>query len=257
MKLSIYRLHAGGCRIEPAEKTLAGTANPSGVKWCGPFTSANKMGWWVYSPVDIDILWKGGTTFEHKLYSPYDDEDYHNVRKWTADNHKVDPDKWCMPGGRTKFTWGVADTGVVQIWTGCIFRTPLDWCLHVRSPVNMAPQPFSIQEGILETDWMQYDIWLNVKFHKKDRWASLRRSGPPVAQLVPIPRASYNKPWEVEDRMIREDDEALDYWLQYNHKKYECGGKQRLSADDPSLTKDSTTYWKERKAALSKCPMGH
>lgn len=253
MKLTITRLHSNGCRIEPAEKTLLGTAHPSGVKWCGPFANANKVGWWAYSPVDIDICWKGDGIFEHKLYTPYDDEDYHLVRSLIEPSDEVDPDKWSQAGGRTKFTWGVADTGVVQVWTGVIFKTPPGWMLHVRSPINFAPQPFHIQEGTLETDWMQYDIWLNLKFHKKAQWVSLRKNGPPIAQLVPVRREA--EEWETEDSMI-ERGPTLDYWLQYNKKKFELGGKQRLSADDPTITKDSTTYHRERKAAL-KCPMGH
>jgi hypothetical protein len=260
MKLSIHRLHPNGCRIVPAEKTLQGSANPGGVKWCGPFSSANKIGWWVHSPVDIDILWKGGETFEHKLYTPYSDYDHRYTRQLVRPEDGVDPDKWCMEGGRTKLTWGAADAGVVQIWTGCIFKTPPGWCLHVRSPVNFEPLPFHIQEGILETDWMQYDIWLNVKFHKKHHWASLRRDGPPIAQLVPTRREAYEQSWETEDVMLTRDTEEGEkvtaYWLQYNRKKYESGGKQRLSAADPTITKDSTTYFRERKEAL-KCPMGH
>lgn len=262
LRLDIFRLHPQGCRIVPSEKTLNGTANPAGVKWCGPFTNANKMGWWVFSPVDMDIIYKGQGIFEYKILEPYDDFDYDHIRQLIKPEDGVDPDKWSHPGGRTKFTWGAVEEDVVQIWMGVILKTPKDWCLQVRSPVNCGHgQPFHVQEGILETDWMQYDIWINLKFHKKGRWAALRKeTWPPIAQLIPVPRSSVDPKWAVSEKMVNRDDPeseaAFKYWIEYNRKKYESGGKQMLTAENPNLTKDSTTYWRERQEAL-KCPMGH
>jgi hypothetical protein len=51
---------------------------------------------------------------------------------------------------------------------------------------------------------------------------------------------------------------VFKYWLNYNKKKFENGGKQLLSSDG-SLTKDSTTYFREKKRLLDgedkpKCP---
>src|SRR5690348_4713172 len=40
--LKVWRLHPQSCPIVPAEKTLHGTANRAAVRWCGPFTHANR-----------------------------------------------------------------------------------------------------------------------------------------------------------------------------------------------------------------------
>ena len=69
LKLNVWRLHPVGIKLEPAEKTLKGTANEAGVKWCGPYNYANSSGWWAFPPVDVDILWKGGKDYEHKLHT--------------------------------------------------------------------------------------------------------------------------------------------------------------------------------------------
>jgi hypothetical protein len=107
---------------------------------------------------------------------------------------------------------------------------------------------------MIETDWMQYDIWLNLKFHKKGKWTSIRKeSTTPIAQLVPTPRAAYGE-WGLSEEIINraspEAEKVFKFWTEYNQKKFASGGKQRLSEYDPAVVKDSTTYHRERKAAL-------
>jgi hypothetical protein len=149
LSLKVWRLHPSSCRVERAEKTLNSTAHRGGVRYCGPFTNANAAGWWLYPPVDVDITWRGGREFEYELLTPYDDVDYHLIRFLLDDDDRDHVDKWCTPGGRTKFTWGLLEEGVVQIWTGCIFATPPGWGLHIRSPVNVAPEPYHVMEAII------------------------------------------------------------------------------------------------------------
>lgn len=257
MELEIWRLHPGGVRIVAAEKTLGGTAHTEGVKWCGPFSTSNALGWWVFPPLDFDVLWRGGKTFEHKILQEYTDQDYHDLRGLIRPEDGVDPTVWSPPGGRTKFTWGAVEPGVAQVWTGCIFRTPPGWGLQVRSPINFPQRPFYIQEGILETDWLQYDIWLNLKFTRKNRWAFFRRNEfPPLAQLVPIRRDVYDPKWTATEGLINRDDpeseKIFKFWVNYNRQKYESGGNQFLTPLDLSLKKDSTTYHRVRKA---QCPL--
>lgn len=63
-------------------------------------------------------------------------------------------------------------------------------------------------EGIIETDWMQYDIWLNLVFDEKETKISLRRDQPfPLAQITPISREAYDSDWSVSDQMINRDTE--------------------------------------------------
>jgi hypothetical protein len=253
--LKVWRLHPSSCRIVPAEKTLHGAAHRGGVRWCGPFTNANKAGWWVFPPVDVDIVWKGGRDFDYEVLTPYSDADSHLIRFLIREDEDVDVDRWLPEDGRTKFSWGLLEDGVVQIWTGCIFQTPPGWGLHIRSPVNFPPQPFHVMEAILETDWLRYDIWLNVAFDRENEVARLRHDEwPPIAQLMPVPREAYERQWQTESELVHrntaEANEAFEFFLQYNQKKFAGSGRDPLSRDDPSLTKDSATYYKERKRVL-------
>jgi hypothetical protein len=109
-------------------------------------------------------------------------------------------------------------------------------------------------EGILETDWMQYDIWTNLVFENHE-WVSLRKDEfPPLAQLVPTRRECVDGDWGVgRDEVVhRNDPEAnrvFEYWLDYNHSKFGTGGKQYLA---PDRTKDGTTYFKKRAEVMGK-----
>jgi hypothetical protein len=89
------------------------------------------------------------------------------------------------------------EEAVVQIWTGCIFETPPAWGLPLRSAINCADDRFQVMEAMLETDWLQQDIWLNVAFHSPCERVELRRdSWPPLAQNVPVRRDAYEGAWE-------------------------------------------------------------
>jgi hypothetical protein len=231
---------------------LRGTAHKGAARFCGPFTHANKAGWWLFPPVDVDITWRGGSEFDYELLTPYSNADYHLIRFLLDDSDGATPEKWISEEGRTKFSWGLVEEGVVQIWTGCIFQTPPGWGLHLRSPINCAPSGFHVMEAVLETDWLQYDIWLNLAFHREGERISLRREAwPPVAQLVPIRREAYAEEWGLEEETLNrhtpEADRVFRYYVEYNEKKFARGGRQPLSRNDPSLTKDSTTYYRERR----------
>lgn len=255
LTLKVWRLHPSSCPVVPAEKTLHGTANRAGVRYCGPFTNANKAGWWVFPPVDMDVVWRGGRDFEYQLLTEYTDVDFQLLRFLLDENDGVESGRWSGIGGRTKFTWGLVEAGVVQIWTGCIFETPPGWGLHIRSPVNFPPRACHVMEAALETDWLQYDIWLNLVFDRRDELVELRRDGwPPIAQLVPVPRTAYDPGWKLEEETVnRRSEEAnrvFEFWVQYNQKKFAGEGTEPVAGSDPPATKDPSTYYKERKRLL-------
>ena len=255
LNLKIWQLHPSGCPVVPAERTLQGTANRGAVRWCGPFTNANKSGWWLYSPVDIDIVWNGGKDFDYTLHTPYDDADRHLIQFLAEEHDREHMSDWLGVDGRTKFTWGLLEDGVVQIWTGCIFSLPPDWGLHLRSPINLPRQPFHIMEAVIEADWLQYDVWLNLAFDRPGETARLRREDwPPVAQIVPVRRDSYDARWSVDAETINrnsdEGDRAFRFFVEYNRKKFAGEGTEPIPFSDPPATKDPATYFKERKRML-------
>lgn len=260
MFINAWQLHPKACRMEKAEKTCIGLANKGGVQWCGPYTNANKSGFWLYSPIDLDFTFDGENFHIHQS-EDYGPDDYEIVRSLIRPSDGSQIDKWCFPGvGRTKITMGLVEKNVVQIWTGLIFETPPGWCLFIRDPVNFPKRNFEIMDAILETDWMQYDIWMNIVCSE-----GRIRIGKdlPIAQIIPVRRETFKEEWSLSRRKIgREDPEServFSYWLDYNKKKFEMGGNQMLTE---SLRKDSSTYFKERnrmvgggmEASVPSCP---
>jgi Family of unknown function (DUF6065) len=262
--LEIWRLHPNGASIVPADKRLLGEAPPGALKWCGPFTYANRAGWWVYPPLDIDIIYRppdeGGPYHEKYDYERdcrsenmmHGSFDYHVVEDYEHGEEAVikqmlRPHHKFMDPQRQLYAFGDVEMNVASIWTGCVFKTPPGWCLHIRSPINIGlDTPFRVQEGILETDWMQYDIWMNLKFTRYNEWVSLRRTQHlPLAQLVPVQRESYDGKWELKDNLftvdgpLKEEAEMVfDRWNDYNYQKWMRDGR-----------KDPATHHKERKKA--------
>ena len=261
--LEVWRLHPHGIKIVPADPRLLGEAPAGALKWCGPFLYANKAGWWVYPPLDIDIIYKQvdgkGSYhpkfdedpemqalnrmpgyFDYRVFSDYEHEEQSVIEEMIRPHHKYSTPQ------RELYSFGHVEMNIVSIWTGCIFKTPPGWCLQIRSPINInLDQPFRIQEGMLETDWMQYDIWLNLKFFQYNEWAPLRRDQKyPLAQLVPVRRESYDAKWRLEDNSVNcngpKRDEAVkvfDSWNEYNYKKWVANQGR----------KDPATHNRERK----------
>jgi len=144
------------------------------------------------------------------------------------------------------------EDGVVQIWTGCIFSLPAEWGLHLRSPVNLPRQPYYVMEAVIEADWLQYDIWLNLAFDRPGEVARLRREGwPPIAQIVPVRRDSYDARWSLDEEMMNRNsddaDRAFRFFVEYNRKKFAGEGTEPIPFSNPPATKDPALYFKERK----------
>lgn len=273
MNLKVWEVHPQASKIEHADKNCLGKANSAGVHWCGPYVNANQTGFWVYSPIDIDFVFKDGK-FEVTSMDEYSNEDYKIVSSLIKTDDNSNFEKWIFPStGRTKTTFSFVEPNVMQIWTGLIFQTPPGWCLQIRSPINFPYSGFNIVEAILETDWLQYDIWMNVSVTAHNVPLSIKKDTP-LAHLVPIRRESFKGEWEFQRERINrntpEAEEVFKYWLNYNKQKFEFGGKQALSEN---LTKDSTTYFKEKNRLIgkniepysdvdknhskSKCPFAH
>jgi hypothetical protein len=261
LRLEVWRLHPHGIRIIPADTRLLGETPPAALKWCGPFTFANRSGWWVYPPLDMDIIYRPvdeagpyddkydvdpncralnmmSGRFDHRIVSDYEHEEISVLSDMLRPHHQY------RHATRQLYAFGDVEMNVVTIWTGCVFRTPPGWCLQIRSPINIAlDTAFRVQEAILETDWMQYDIWMNLKFTRYNEWVSLRREQTyPVAQLVPVKRESYDPKWGLEENVFNNPaapseaaEQVFERWHDYNYHKWLRLGE-----------KDSTTHNRQR-----------
>ncbi len=248
-EVKVWRLHPHGVKLTPADIRLGGEIPADALKYCGPFTNANQAGFYIHSPVDIDVCYDPNTAerWSYELLSDYPDDDAQIILEMMPQEAV----KTFLAGGifygpRRKLRFSPVEQqpgpNVLMIWTGCIFQTPPGWGMWLRSPINREyDTAFRVEEGILETDWLPYDVWLNLRFHRYGEVAHIRRDGPPLAQIVPVPRRVFEPRWSLQDQMVTEGGEegqaAFNRWLAYNQKKY--GTTER--------PKDSSTYHRERK----------
>jgi hypothetical protein len=259
--LKIFRIHPNGCRIVKAEKTLQGQANQSALTWCGAYEYANSYGWWVFPGFDVDIVchenptensfrgrWGGNFTFN---INSYDDSDYHIMKNFES---KIKNQYDLKYAGPQHYAIDEPEKNCISLWTGCVFQMPKDWSLMIKSPTNLGliydqSSSACIQEGILELDWMRYDIWTNFKFHEYEKPLRLRKNQSwPIAQLIPIHRASYETKWITEEKIMDPNDQdcvnMYERYSEYKHKKWVLQGQ-----------KDPFTFKKLRKSESRQCPM--
>ena len=273
--LRIRRLHPNqGARIVKANAKLKG---PDGQcetnEWprkdalskCGPYVHANQMGWWIFPGVDLDATYHGDGNWSLQEYTEFDknaENEFLNSLppyEYKTESGEI---KTMRHEGRMHVNAGMADKNIIQIWTGCSFRTPPGWVLLIRSPINAEEsynRPYHIQEGVIESDWMDYDIWTNVVVNRVHETFSIRQDmWPPLAQIIPIRREAYEANWDVDDRVISGDDPEWANWQDYNFKKWQQENekesktyfreraKQKPSHDIPKVLKVRDKYRKER-----------
>jgi len=252
LNLEIYKLNKHGCRIVPADTTLLGQAHKDALKFCGPFTHANSAGWWVYPPIDLDVSYDGKGNWQHKISSVYPNYEVRTLLesavKFGSKSINVEEAKMGVYDlAKSKYSFGNVEPDVFQFWTGCIFKLPPGWSLLVTNPVNIATnRPFSVQQGILEVDWLRTDHWLNFKWNSPGSWANIRiDQKEPIAQLIPIPRESYDRTlWKVVEKNLYDSEEVFKEWDEYYYQKFVKNLPE----------KDSSTYHRTRKENVSKCP---
>jgi hypothetical protein len=253
--LRIRRLYPGmGATIVKANSRLSGPGGQCETKrWplsdavnkCGPYVHANSLGWWVFPGIDFDAEYLGKNKWNIKVYKQYENEVeekfYRTLPGYEFENENGETQIF-NPGARDHLAAGTpraAEPNMLQMWTGAIFRTPPGWCLHVTNPINVGQdhkRPFKVQEGVIESDWMDYDLWTNILVEKQNEKIEFRRNmWPPLAQIVPIRRESYMDKWDVDDRLMQAEDPEWASWQDYNFKKWRQQGK-----------KEPKTYYKER-----------
>lgn len=242
-QMKIFRLHPDGIRLERADPKLRGEAEKGAVKYCGPFMHANYAGWYVYPSIELDVMYLGDGKWDYNIIKPWEDLEKLII---TANLSPDDPFKG---EGRQKLSFGLSEPQTLQIWSGIIVQTPPGWCIHVRNPINLEAayaRPYHIQEGIIESDWLKYDLWLNIKFHRAGERVQIRQNmWPPIAQIVPTRREAYDPNLSFEDTIIDKTNPdgsiVWEEWQKYNYQKWVASG-----------TKDSLTYHKTRKPSIQK-----
>lgn len=174
-----------------ADRSAYGTMPTRAYRYCEAATSATGYGWWVFPPMDLQLLWDGTDIFWH----------YEGADDWLpllpsaqapgfseAFDASVPADlQGCAPPLLT----ALPEPGALQIWTGMFARTIKDWHLLVRAPANLpTPGGFVLYEGIVETDRWFGPLFTNLRFTRSHTPIRLRADFP-LVQVQPIPRHAY------------------------------------------------------------------
>jgi hypothetical protein len=212
-----------------ADRSAMGTLPMRAVQYCEALTSATSFGWWLFPPIDLDLLWDGSDVFwrcdEAPDWMPLQPAaqlpDYMNE----FDSLAPATLKGCSP----PFLTALPEPGTLQIWTGLIAQTAPDWHLLVRSPVNL-PQAGGIClfEGIVETDHWFGPLFTNLRFTRSHTPVRLR-SDYPLVHVQPVTRHSYSN--AILDRMDTSGPSELtaEHWEAYHHSIVEPNSRPNRS----------------------------
>ena len=175
-----------------ADRSAMGTLPMRAVQYCEALTSATAFGWWLFPPIDLEVLWDGSDIFWRCDDSP----DWMALQTAAQLPDYADEFDQAAPaalkGCSPPFLTALPEPGTLQLWTGLIAQTAPDWHLLVRSPVNL-PQAGGIClfEGIVETDRWFGPLFTNMRFTRSHMPIRLRADYP-MMQVQPIPRQGYS-----------------------------------------------------------------
>jgi hypothetical protein len=186
-----YRLIDKARLPQRADRSAAGTLPTRAYRYCDAVTTATAFGWWVFPPTDLQILWDGYdiswqcTGWQHWLpLMPAAQFPDFSIRF-----DEVVPSR--LAGCSPPFLTALPEPGTVQIWTGLMARTAMDWSLLIRAPANLpSPGGFSLYEGVIETDRWFGPLFTNFRLTRTHVPVRLAADFP-FAQIQPIPRIAY------------------------------------------------------------------
>lgn len=190
-RLKFHRLIDSARPPQRADRAAAGTLPTRAFRYCDAVTSAAGYGWWIFSPMDLQLIWDGHDIFWHfdaapdwmKLSPAAQFPDFSRAFDTAAPKAL----KGCAP----PFLTALPEPGMVQIWTGLMASTAPGWSLLIRPPANLpAPGGYSLYEGIVETDHWFGPLFTNLRLTRTHKPVHLRADFP-LLQVQPLPRQAY------------------------------------------------------------------
>jgi len=190
-RLRFHRLIGSARLPQRADRAAAGTLPTRAYRYCHAVTTAAAYGWWVFPPMDMQLIWDG-----HDVFWYFD-----GASDWIPLSPSVQfPDfsrafdeaapsllRGCAP----PFLTTSLESGIVQIWTGLMVRTAPEWSVLVRPPANLpASGGYSLYEGIVETDRWFGPLFTNLRLTRTHKPVHLRADFP-LLQVQPLPREAY------------------------------------------------------------------
>jgi hypothetical protein len=151
-----------------------GTESP-GLKKCIPFLDAMISGYCLVTPVDIFVSETDSGELKITWNSPDEFIDFVNERPQES-GAKIPRPAGHYPNHLAwRGTWGV--------------KTPRGWSVLVVHPLNRFDLPFTTTSGLIDSD--NYSTSGNLPFFIKQGFTGVIPAGTPIAQLIPVKRASW------------------------------------------------------------------
>jgi hypothetical protein len=175
-----------------ADRSACGTLPTRAFRYCEAATSATSYGWWVFPPLDMQVLWDGSDLFWHHDGA----EDWLPLMPSAQFPHFVETFNAAAPsdiaGCSPPFLTALPEPGALQIWTGLFVRTAPNWNLLVRAPANLPTSGgFAVYEGIIESDRVFLPVFANLRFTRSHSPIRFRPDFP-LLQVQPIPSHAYS-----------------------------------------------------------------
>lgn len=193
--LEMVKLIGAGRAPKRADRSGAGSIPGRAMRYCDALTSATGYGYWLFPPIDLQLMWDG-----EQIFWSFD-----NAAAWLPlsgaasgaaqfpgfSDHFDEAAPEVLRGYSPPFLTALPELGGVQIWTGLLARTRPGWALNVRMPVNLPGIPgLTAWEGIVETDHWYGPLFTNFRITKTDFPVRLR-AHVPFMQIQPLPQVAY------------------------------------------------------------------
>lgn len=146
-----------------------------GSKRCVPFLDSMLSGYMMVTPVDIFISHNEDGTVNIRWNSPETFIDMISERDKRSGENIPRPEGHYPNHLAFRGTWGM--------------KTPKGWSLLVTPPLNRHDLPWTPTSGIMDSD--RYSTSGNIPFFLKKNAPAMIPAGTPIAQLIPIKRASW------------------------------------------------------------------
>lgn len=221
--IRFYRMVPDGLGPMRADRAALGTLPTAAYQYCEPVCAASAFGWYVFPPIDFHVLWDGTdfvwTRDSGEEWNPVTVEHFPDL---PAVFDAKAPDD--VRGYAPPFLTQIPQPGVLQVWTGLLFRTHPGWSALVRPPANIArSQHYEAYEGIIEADRGLHPIFTNLRVVTSNRPIFFDRNKP-LAQVQPLQRVSYQeKHLRTFDLTARLDDFTEADWTDYRKNLVERG----------------------------------
>jgi Family of unknown function (DUF6065) len=176
----------------PADRGALGYIPVSAFQYCESVRVASGMGWYLFPPRTISLMFDGMETFiaDEGQWRTFTHEQLEPEfqQHWNA--HA--PDKF--HGHAPSYLRRFSEPGIVQIWTGYFVETPPDLWLHIRPVVNKNDvSGFSCYEAIVETDSFRPSaLFMNLRIHRTHSEILIEKDRP-LFQICAIEKSSVRR----------------------------------------------------------------